>query len=112
MTVWMPQAQPSRSAMKVQANSIGSTADSSASRRCGISKRAGSPAPRQPATEDNPPASPDPAKHVFTDDDGARAVLASGTREGAGAYLEFRARRTSHEQSTVSQPASHLLSAV
>lgn len=51
-------------------------------------------------------------EHVFTNDDGARAVLASGTREGAVAYPECRARRTGHEQPSVSQPASHLLSAV
>ena len=43
---WMPPALPSRSATRAQANSIGSTADSSASLRCGISKRVFWPLPR------------------------------------------------------------------
>ncbi len=37
--VWMPPAPPSKSAMKAPASSTASTADSLASRRCGISKR-------------------------------------------------------------------------
>src|SRR5271166_5393289 len=52
----MPQAPPSRSAMKVLANLIGSTAGSSASLPCGMSRRVGSLTPRQPTTDDNPPA--------------------------------------------------------
>jgi len=51
---WMPPAPPSRWAMKVRANSIGSTAGFLASRRCGMSKRIGSPALLYPAIDYNP----------------------------------------------------------
>src|SRR5260370_41815931 len=47
----MPPAPPSKSAMKARANSVGSTAGSSASLPCAISKRADSQAQQQLTTD-------------------------------------------------------------